>query len=132
MATPNPASKSPSGEGIRNVPRLDSSLDNDPRCLDISLNFSCINFCNIRGLRFNFQSVEHHLSSTKLNLFHTEIQLSEVTDSNLFSVPSYFIYPHFRSKAGCCVYVRNNLTLLSTLSNLQSFPPFGFDSVVTL
>ncbi|MPC57119.1 hypothetical protein E2C01_051093 [Portunus trituberculatus] len=46
MATPNPA-QSPSREGTRNVPRSDSSLDNDPKCLDTSLNFSYINFCNI-------------------------------------------------------------------------------------
>ncbi|KAK8395869.1 hypothetical protein O3P69_005762 [Scylla paramamosain] len=36
--------------------------------------------------------------------------VSEATDSSPFSVPSYFLYPHFRSKAGCCVYVRNDLT----------------------
>ena len=72
--------------------------------------FFSINFCNIRGLRSNFQSVEHHLSSTKPHLlFLTETQVS---DSNPFSVPSFFLYSHFRSKAGCCVYVRNNITLL--------------------
>ncbi|MPC60738.1 hypothetical protein E2C01_054794 [Portunus trituberculatus] len=88
MVTPNPASESPSGEGTRNVPRSDSSLDNDPKCLDTSLNFY-INFCNIHGLRSNFQSVEHHLSSTKCHLlFLTETQLSEATDSSPFSVPS--------------------------------------------
>ena len=36
--------------------------------------------------------------------------VSQATDSNPFSVPSYYLYPHFRSKAGCCVYVRNDLT----------------------
>ncbi|MPC32612.1 hypothetical protein E2C01_025932 [Portunus trituberculatus] len=73
--------------------------------------FFYINFCNIRGLRSNFQSVEHHLSSTKPHLlFLTETQLSEATDSGPFSVPSYFLYSHFRSKAGCCIYVRNDLT----------------------
>ncbi|MPC99936.1 hypothetical protein E2C01_095383 [Portunus trituberculatus] len=77
MATPNPASESHSGEGTRNVLRLDSSLDYDPKCLDISLNFFYINFSNIHGLRSNFQSVEHHLSSTKPHLlFLTETQLS--------------------------------------------------------
>ncbi|MPC36917.1 hypothetical protein E2C01_030386 [Portunus trituberculatus] len=30
MATPNPASESPSGEGTRNVPRLDCSVVGDP------------------------------------------------------------------------------------------------------
>ncbi|MPC37606.1 hypothetical protein E2C01_031093 [Portunus trituberculatus] len=105
MATLNPASESPSGEGTRNVPRSDSSLENDPKCLDASLNFFFINFCNIRGLKSNFQSVEHHLSSTKSHLlFLTETQLSEATDSSPFSVPSYFLYSHLRSKAGYCVY----------------------------
>ncbi|MPC80690.1 hypothetical protein E2C01_075277 [Portunus trituberculatus] len=72
---------SPSGEGTKNVPRLDTFFDNNPKCLDTSLNFFYINFCNIRGLRSNFQSVEHHLSSTKTHLlFLTETQLSEATD----------------------------------------------------
>ena len=74
-------------------------------------NIFSITFCNIRGLRSNFQSVEHHLSSTKPHLlFLTETQVSEATNSNPFSVPSYFLYPHFRSQAGCCVYVCNDLT----------------------
>ncbi|MPC88504.1 hypothetical protein E2C01_083410 [Portunus trituberculatus] len=64
MATPNPASESPSGEGTKNVPISDCSLVGDPKYLETSLNFFFINFCNIRGLRSNFQSVEHHLSST--------------------------------------------------------------------
>ncbi|MPC28296.1 hypothetical protein E2C01_021497 [Portunus trituberculatus] len=95
----------------KNVPRSDCSLVGDPKCLDISLNFFFINFCNIRSLRSNFQSVEHHLSSIKpYLLFFTETQLSVATDSSSCSVPSYFLYSHFRSKAGCCVYVRNDLT----------------------
>ncbi|MPC37643.1 hypothetical protein E2C01_031130 [Portunus trituberculatus] len=68
MATSNPASESPSREGTRNVPRSDCSLGGDPKCLDISFNIFFINFCNIRGLGSNFQSVEHHLSSTKPHL----------------------------------------------------------------
>ena len=111
MATPTPASESPSGEGTINVPRSDCSSGIDPKCLDTPLTFFSINFCNIRGLRSDFQSVEHHLSSTKPHLlFLTETQVSEATDSNPFSVPSYFLYSHFRSKAGCCVYVRNDIT----------------------
>ncbi|MPC61383.1 hypothetical protein E2C01_055455 [Portunus trituberculatus] len=70
MATPNPVLESPSGEGTRNVPRLDSSLDDDLKYLDTSLNFFYINFSNIHSLRFNFQSVEHHLSSTKTSFPH--------------------------------------------------------------
>ncbi|MPC40330.1 hypothetical protein E2C01_033886 [Portunus trituberculatus] len=111
MATPNPVLESPSGEETRNFPRSDCSLVDDPKCFDTSLNFFFINFCNIHGLRSNFQSIEHLLSSIKPHLlFFTETQLPEASDSSPFSVPSYFLYPHFSSKAGCCVYVRNDLT----------------------
>ena len=41
------------------------------------------------------------------------------TDSNPFSVPSYFFYPHFQSKAECCIYVRNDITC-SHAHNLAS------------
>ncbi|MPC12805.1 hypothetical protein E2C01_005515 [Portunus trituberculatus] len=102
MATP--ASESPSGEGTRTVPRSNCSLSDDPKCLDTSISFFFINFCNIRSLGSNFQYVEHHLFATKPHL------LSEATDSSPFSVPSYFLCSHFRSKAGCCVYVSNDLT----------------------
>ncbi|MPC82080.1 hypothetical protein E2C01_076725 [Portunus trituberculatus] len=112
MGTPISASESPSGEGTKNVPSSDAFLDNDPKCLGTSLKFFFyINFCNICGLRSNFQSVEHNLSSTKPHLlFLTETQLREATDSSPFSVPSYFLYSDFHSKAGCCVYVHNDLT----------------------
>ncbi|MPC23969.1 hypothetical protein E2C01_017038 [Portunus trituberculatus] len=78
MATPNPASESPSREGTRNIPRSVCSFEGDPKCLSTSLTFFYINFCNIRVLRSNFQSVEHHLSSTKPHLlFLTETKLCE-------------------------------------------------------
>ncbi|MPC48610.1 hypothetical protein E2C01_042389 [Portunus trituberculatus] len=110
MGTPVNASESPSGDGTKNVPRSDAFLDNDPKCLD-TFKFFYINFCNIRGLRSNFQFVEHHLSSTEPHLlFLSETQLSEATDSSPLSVPSYFLYSHFHSKAGCCFYVGNYLT----------------------
>ena len=84
-------------------------------------NFSCnILSLLLSSLTFTFQSVEHHLSSTKPHLlFLTETQLSVTTDSNPFSVSSYFLYPHFQSKAGCCVYVHNNITC-SRAHNLES------------
>ena len=111
MATSRPASESPSGEGTTSIPRSDCPSGDDPRCLDTSSQLFYLNFCNIRGLRSNFLSVEHHLSSTKPHLlFLTETQLSMETESSPFSVPSYFLYPQFRSKAGCCVYVRNDIT----------------------
>ena len=121
MAYNNSASESPSGGGTRNSPRSDSPFGIRPeRHLDSSSNFFFINFCNIRGLRSNFNSVEHHLSSTKPHLlFLTETQVSGNTDSNLYSVPSYYLYPRFHSKAGCCVYVRNDITC-SRAHNLDS------------
>ncbi|MPC60082.1 hypothetical protein E2C01_054118 [Portunus trituberculatus] len=106
MATPNPALESPSGEGTRNFPKSDCFLLGTPNCLDTSLNFFFNNFCNIHSLRSNFQSVEHHLSSTTPHLlFLTETQLFEANDSSPFSVHSYFLYPHFCSIAGCCIYL---------------------------
>ena len=64
--------------------------------------------------------MEHHLSSTKPHLlFLTETQLFVTTDSSPFSVPSYLNYPHFRSKAGCCSYVRNDI-ICSRAQNLES------------
>ena len=120
MASPHPASESPSGEGTKNVPRSDCSSADDLGCLDTSSNTFPLDFCNIRGLRSNFQSVEHHLSTTKPHLlFLTETQLSVTTDSNPFSVPSYFLYPHFQSKASCCAYVHNDITC-SRAPNLES------------
>ena len=110
MACQFAASESPSGEGTTNVPRSDRSPGDDLRCPDTS-SFFYTNFCNIRGLRSNFSSVEHHLSTTKPHLlFLTETQVSEATDSSPYSVPSYFLYSQFQSKAGCCVYVRNDIT----------------------
>ena len=107
--------------GAKNAPMSDPTSDGDSqRCLDNSSNFFYINFCNIRGLRSNFHSVEHHLSSSKPHLlFLTETQVSGATDSNLYSVPSYCLYPNFKTKAGCCVYVRNDI-LCSRAPNLDS------------
>ncbi|MPC84017.1 hypothetical protein E2C01_078741 [Portunus trituberculatus] len=114
MVTPNTASEFPSVEGTINVPRSECSSDSNPK-------FFFINFCNIRGLRSNFQSVELYLSSAKPHLlFLTESQLCEATDSSPYSVPSYFLHPHFRSKAGCCFYVHNDLTC-SLAHALESF-----------
>ena len=105
------ASESPAGGGTRNTPRSACLTVDDSACLDTSPGLFFLNFCNIRGLSSNFQSVEHHLLSTKPHLlFLTETQVSEQTDSSPYSVSSYFLYPQFRSKAGCCVYVRNDIT----------------------
>ena len=62
------------------------------RVLTLPLNFSILT----SGLRSNFPSVEHHLSSAKPPhlLFLTETQVSETAYSTPFSVPSYIFYPH--------------------------------------
>ena len=107
-------------EETTNFPRSDCSSADDLGCFDTSSNIFTHDFCNIRGLRSNYQSVEHHLSSTNPHLlFLIETQLSLTTDSNRFSVPSYFLYPHIQSKAGCCAYVRNDITC-SRAPNLES------------
>ncbi len=107
MAMVYSASESPSEEGTRNVPRSDPTPDNDSEgCPGNSSNFFSINFWNISGLRSNFHSTEHHLSSSKPHLlFLTETQVFGATNSSLYSVPSYFLYHKFQNKAGCCVYV---------------------------
>ncbi|MPC58400.1 hypothetical protein E2C01_052405 [Portunus trituberculatus] len=76
MVTPTSASEFPFKEETINVPMLDCSIGGNPKCLDTSLNFFLINFCNIRRLKSNFQSV------------HRNAQMSETTDSSPFSVPS--------------------------------------------
>ncbi len=121
IAFNNPASESPTGEGTRNAPRLDPTSDGDSqRCHDNSTNFFFINFCNIHGLRSNFHSFQHHLSSSKPHLlFLTETQVLGATDRNLYSVPSYCLYSQFKAKAGCCVYVRNDV-LYSRAPDLDS------------
>ena len=110
MASINLASESPGG-GTINAPTHRPSGYDPTRCPEPLSNTLSINFCNIRGLSSNFIPVEHHLSSSKPHLlFLTETQLSEATDSKPFSVPSYFLYPRFKAKGGCCVYVRNDLS----------------------
>ena len=97
--------------GIADPGNGGGSATGSSRCTDALSKSLHINFCNIRGLSSNFNSVEHHLSSTKPHLlFLAETQVSEATISNLYSVPSYCLYPNFKSKSGCCVYVRSNIT----------------------
>ena len=58
-------SVSPFGEETTNVPRLDYSFADNLGCLDTFSNTCSLDFCNIHGLRSNYQFVEHHLLSTK-------------------------------------------------------------------
>ena len=65
--------------------------------------------------------MDHHLSYSKPHLnFLTEIRLSKATDSSSYSVPSYFLYSHFRSIIGCCVYVCCRALLCSHAHALES------------
>ena len=104
------ASEPPAG-GLNKYRPLGHSVDDPAKCPRPRPSFLTVNFCNIRGLSSNFPSVEHHLSSAKPDLlFLTETQVSETTSSNPFSVSSYYLYPNFKAKSGCCVYVHSNLT----------------------
>ena len=79
-----------------------------------------INFCNIRGLFTNFHFVEHHLSSSRPHLlFLTKTQVSECSDSKLYSVSSYCLFPQFSAKGGWCAYA-NSDSVCSRVSNLES------------
>ncbi|MPC11553.1 hypothetical protein E2C01_004221 [Portunus trituberculatus] len=52
--------------------------------------------------------------------------MPDPTLTTLFTAPPppYFLHSHFRSKAGCCVYVHNDLTCYHALA-----PPSGFDLI---
>ncbi|MPC45326.1 hypothetical protein E2C01_039022 [Portunus trituberculatus] len=60
MGTQNHALESPSGEGTKNIPWSDASFSDDPKCLDTSLNFFYINFCNIREISILGDFNVHH------------------------------------------------------------------------
>ena len=111
-STCEPVLGSPSGERTTNVPRSDCPCVDDLGSLDTFSNTFTFDFCNIRD------GVEYHLSTKPHLLFLTETQLSVTTDSSPFSVPSYFLYPYFQSKAGCCLCVRNDITC-SLAHNLE-------------
>ena len=54
-------------------------------------------FCNIRGLRSNLSTVEHHLASSSPDLlFLSETQLSANVSSDLFKISNYNLFPRFK------------------------------------
>ena len=68
-----------------------------------------VNFCNIRGLRSNLPSVEHHLSSHLPNLLLlSETQVSCDVSPDSFNISHYNLYSKFRSKGGICAYCNIN------------------------
>ena len=127
MASPHPVSESPSEEGTTNVPRSDCPSADDLGCLDTSSNTFTLDFCNIRGLRSNFQSVEHHLSSIKTHLLClTETQLSMTTDSSHSLFPLTFSILIFNPKLAVAhMCVTTLLALVPTILNLQNLLPSG-------
>ena len=113
MASQHPASESPSGKWTTNVRRLDCPSADDLMCLDTSSNTFTLDFCNIHGLRSNFQSVEHHPSSTKPHLlFLTETQLSVTTESGL-AAQDFLLLILILS-----IFLMQKLTSIFTLSSL--------------
>ncbi|MPC29408.1 hypothetical protein E2C01_022638 [Portunus trituberculatus] len=143
MGTPNNASESPSAEETQNIPKSNASLDKDHKCLDTSLNFFNINFCN-------FQSVEHHLSSAKPHLlFLTETQLwnernnltcfcPHALESSEFSTIWLRLNSHSLTKLICAVYLSRNSSdyskffdyLTSKVEHILSLYPFEETSIL--
>ena len=108
---PTPNERVDSGSSVNGSTHDQSNSD--------SRKFS-INFCNIRGLSSNFQSVEHHLISSAPNLlFLTETQVSRDISPDPFSVSGYNLIPLFRFKGGVCAYSHSS-TPVTRLSHLES------------
>ena len=84
------------------------------------LNSLSIHFSNIRGLRSNFQSVEHHLAvSSPALLLLSETQLSSSALPDLYSVTNYNLFSRFRFKGGVCAYCNTSIPV-ARLMDLES------------
>ena len=82
-------------------------VDQRGACTPDSISFD---FCNIRGLRSNFSTVEHHLASSSPDLiFLSETQLSANVSSDLFKISNYNLFPRFKKKGGVCAYCASNI-----------------------
>lgn len=78
---------------VLSIPRVDFLFSDDSeRCFYSCPNFLFMNFYIIQSMSSNSHYVEYHLSSLILFLFFTETQMSRAADSNLYPVPSYFLY----------------------------------------
>lgn len=99
IANLKPASQSLPEEMIRNVLRLDYTIDEHPeRFFGVSSNFLQINNNSLPGLHFNYSS-KYHCN------FLTKTQVSETVDSK----PPFSIL-NFYPKKEYCVHVRNDIT----------------------
>ena len=71
-----------------------------------------LNFCNIRGLSTNLNSVHQHLQTYKPHLlFLSETQISPPPNDVHLKCPGYTLYSNFRLKAGVCVYFKDDLAV---------------------
>ena len=79
-----------------------------------------IHYTNIRGLRSNFSSVEHHLATALPNiLLLSETQLSSTVSPDPFQISHYNFLHRFRSNGGVCAYYNIN-TPIARLMDLES------------
>ncbi|WP_227487693.1 hypothetical protein, partial [Nocardioides malaquae] len=63
-----------------------------------------IHYTNIRGLSFNFASVEHHIAASLSNIFLlSETQVSSDASTDPFQISHYNLISRFRPKGGVCV-----------------------------
>ena len=67
MATPTPASESPSGEGTINVPRSDCSSGIDPKCL-----YANITYFTVKCPLHSTHLAPHYSAVIKASLSHTD------------------------------------------------------------
>lgn len=83
-------------------------------------NLFTINFCNIRGLSANLNSVHYHLQSAKPDiLFLTETQISPSSICSRFDFPGYHLFPNLRLRGGVCCYSKSGIAF-NIISNYTS------------
>src|ERR1700755_3544632 len=79
-----------------------------------------IDFANVRGLRSNLASVEHHLTTSRPNLLLlSETQQDWDSFSSNLNVSNYNFFHNFRLNGGIFAYININ-TPVSRLVNLES------------
>src|ERR1700755_2373388 len=79
-----------------------------------------IDFANVRGLRSNLASVEHHLTTSRPNLLLlSETQLDRDSFSSNLNVSNCNFFHNFRLNGGVCAYININ-TPVTRLENLES------------
>ena len=93
----------------------------DPTPQDKLSSFST-HYTNIRGLNFNFSSVETHLSTSFPNLFLlSKIQQSSRSSPDPFQISHYSLFSRFRSKGSVCAYCNINTPFVVTLDIAKAF-----------